>query len=94
MIRPGACISGEKIFCPDKTLLSGQNNPEIDFQFQKTIILGKKVFTIFSHFFNYFYVYAFNVTVLLSTAANPTQLKYFLHFLSLPTRQRLLPLRR
>lgn len=71
MIRPGACIPGEKIFCPDKTLLSGQNNPEIDFQFQKTIFLGKKFLLYFPTFFNYFYAYTFSVTVLLSATTNP-----------------------
>lgn len=94
MIHTGPCISGKKIFCPDKTLLSGQNNLEINFQFQKTIILGKKFLLYFPIFFNYFYVYAFSVAVLLSAATNPTQLKYFLHFLSLPMQQQLLPLRR
>lgn len=71
MIRPGACIPGEKIFYPDKTLLSGQNNPEIDFQFQKTIFLGKKFLLYFPTFFNYFYTYTFSVTVLLSATTNP-----------------------
>lgn len=39
---PGS-ITGKKFFYPDKTLLSGHYNLGINFQFQKTIILGKKI---------------------------------------------------
>lgn len=41
----------KKFFFLDKTLLSGQYNLEINFQFQKTIILGKrKVGTLLSNY--------------------------------------------
>lgn len=48
---PPGVFSGKKIFFLDKTLLSGQYNLEINFQFQKTIILGKmKVGTLLSNY--------------------------------------------